>query len=84
MTTYAGQKVDTAFIVRDGYSYTWTSMMPTMGFKVKVAASAGDTGAQASGSYAWNAETIGDYNCEAWTTDESKFAIPTSVTFKAI
>lgn len=85
-TMYNGQKIDTSFIMRDGYSYGWTSMMPTMGYKVKVDTDTqvANTNAAASGSYSFNAQQIGDYNCEIWTTDESKFAVPSSVTFKAL
>lgn len=85
-TMYNGQKIDTSFIMRDGYSYGWTSMMPTMGYKVKVDTDiqAANTNAAASGSYSFNAQQIGDYNCEIWAMDESKFAVPASVTFKAL
>lgn len=81
-TSYNGTNMNISTIARDGYSYTWTSMMPTMGFKAKIVENAtGDANASASGSYSWNAEHIGDYNCEAWSPDASKFSLPTSVTF---
>ncbi len=76
--------IDTGFIVRDGYTYTWTSMMPKFGFKTKVDAEvkAADTSTRTQGSYSFNAEKIGDYDCQAWTVDESKFVLPAGVTFR--
>jgi hypothetical protein len=92
-TEVEGLSVDTNFIVRDGYTYTWSSMMPTMGFKSKISA-AGSAGVQAggivkaesetSGTYSFNAEEIGDYNCEPWTADASVFALPAGVTFQEL
>lgn len=89
-TTVQGRAIDTTMITRDGYTYTWTSMAPTMGFKAKVVAptTEGNTNVNAntktSGSYSWNAEQIGDYNCEAWTVDQSKFTVPSSITFTSV
>lgn len=84
-TNVQGMDVSSMMIVRDGYTYSWTSMMPNTGFKVKVAANAtGDTSAAASGQYSFNAEQIGDYNCEAWTADASMFTVPTDVKFQEI
>ncbi len=80
-----GMNVDSTLIVRDGYTYSWSSMMPTTGFKVKVSGAAqGDANAAASGQYSFNAEQIGDYSCEPWTVDESKFAVPAGVTFREL
>ncbi len=84
-TKTAGMNIATSLIVRDGYSYTWTSVAPTMGFKAKVVDNAVvNTGAAMSASYSWNAQQIGDYNCEAWAADDSMFTVPASVTFKEI
>jgi hypothetical protein len=81
-TSIGGQNITSYMIVKDGYTYSWSSAMATMGFKMKNATQAtGDTGAAASGSYSWNADTIGDYNCNAWTAVESKFSLPASVKF---
>ncbi|MEJ0001840.1 MAG: hypothetical protein WDN09_01490 [bacterium] len=50
---------------------------------MKVSADAAtDTGAGASGTYSWNADQIGDYNCTAWTADAAKFALPASIKFQ--
>ncbi len=83
-TVAEGRTIDTSFIMKDGYSYTWSSMFPSMGFKIKVNTSAAgaNANASASGTYSWNANQIGDYNCEAWTLDASKFALPANITFK--
>ena len=79
-----GKTIQTDFVLRDGYTYTWTSATPSMGFKVKVAAPEGTNVAPASGQIGFNAETIGDYDCEPWTVDESKFTLPPSVTFREV
>lgn len=76
--------VESTVLVRDGYTYSWTSMAPNMGFKVKVVEAKGDTSTSTSGSYNWNAEQIGDYECVPWTVDMSKFAVPTDITFQEL
>ncbi len=77
-----GMNVDSNMVVRDGYTYSWSSMMPT-GYKSKIVApeetTNPDTGT--SGTYSWNAEQIGDYNCESWSPDEAIFALPAGMTF---
>ncbi len=83
-TKVQGLNIDTTFVMRDGYTYTWNSMMPNTGFKSKVTEVNSNNGANASGSYNFNAEEIGDYDCEAWTPDPSKFIIPTNITFKTV
>lgn len=84
-TKVAGLDVTSYFIMRDGYSYSWSSMMPTTGFKVKVDQSTEASGStETSGSYSFNAEQIGDYSCEVWSADESVFTLPSSVTFKEV
>lgn len=86
-TVVSGMNINSTFIVKDGYSYSWTSAAPTMGIKTKIVAQ-GNGGAKSdagmSGSYSWNAEQIGDYNCEAWTLDQTKFTPPTTITFTSI
>lgn len=80
-----GMSINTFFIARDGFTYTWNSMMPTSGFKAKIVApTEADSSASMSASYSFNAETIGDYDCSPWSVDMSKFTIPTSVTFQTI
>ncbi len=84
-TQTQGINVDSSFVVKDGYTYTWSSMLGGRGMKIKnqvpEGGMSGNTGASASGQYGFNAEQIGDYDCKAWTVDESKFTPPSSVTF---
>ena len=81
-TETQGMKIATDLLVRDGYTYTWSSAAP-MGFKAPVVSGDGDTNQNAgtSGTYSWNAEQIGDYDCVAWTVDATTFAIPTGIQF---
>jgi hypothetical protein len=84
-TTIAeGRTMKTWFIMRDGYSYMWGDMMQGSGFKVKIPQvdTTTNTNANTSGTYSWNAEQIGDYNCEEWKVTEATFKVPTNITFK--
>lgn len=84
-TIAEGKNMDTVFITTDGYSYTWSSLLPEMGFKVKIKTDvAGDGNADTSGTYNFNSEQIGDYDCQPWTVDASLFTIPSGVTFTEI
>lgn len=83
-TQYNGQTIDSTFIVRDGYTYAWSSASKNMGFKVKAKTSAStevSAGGNASGTYSFDLDQIGDYNCDAWVADETKFIPPTTITF---
>lgn len=81
-TEVQGTKIDTDLLVRDGYTYTWTSAAP-MGFKAPVVAPDTNTNQNAgmSGTYSWNAEQIGDYDCVAWNPDTATFAVPAGIQF---
>lgn len=85
-TIAEGKTMDTLFIMRDGYSYTWSSTLPNMGFKMKVMSNTDttNTNIDTSGNYSWNTEQIGDYNCEAWSADESMFTLPANITFQEL
>lgn len=85
-TRIQNMNIDSTFIVRDGYTYSWSSVMPTAGFKVKMSGTTTtpDTTTGTTGSYSWNAEQIGDYDCQPWTVDQAKFTVPTNVTFKEV
>jgi len=85
-TTQAqGMSIDTTMILRDGYTYTWSSFAPTMGYKVKVVDDgSANRSTEMSGPYSFDAEQIGDYDCEAWSGDASMFTLPSSVTFQEI
>lgn len=81
-TIAEGRTMETSFISKDGWMYNWSSALPNMGFKAKIVTSAPPTSTDTSGNYSWNANQIGDYNCEAWASDQSKFTVPTNITFK--
>ncbi len=84
-TIIDGKTMTSSFILRDGNSYTWSSALPSMGFIVKVDNGVrGDEGESMSATYNWNAEQIGDYNCEPWVADQSMFALPRGVTFSEV
>jgi len=80
-TVAEGRTIMSTFISKDGWMYTWSSASPGMGFKEKTVKS---PGTDESDIYHWNADQIGDYNCEAWTADQSKFDLPAGVTFKLV
>jgi hypothetical protein len=85
-TQVQGMKIDTSFILRDGFAYTWTSLANT-GYKSKVTPQANTntaTDTKLSGSFNWNADMIGDYDCAPWTVNTSVFAIPANITFQEI
>lgn len=84
-TTIAeGKTMKTSFIMRDGYSYMWGDMMMGSGFKVKIpdVTAATNTNLDTSGTYTWNAEQIGDYDCQPWVASEAMFSLPAKVVFK--
>lgn len=84
-TTVAGMKVDSEFISTGGYTYTWSSMMQGKGFKAKASDTVGgDSSTGTSGQYSFNAEQIGDYDCQPWSADASKFALPSGVVFTEV
>jgi hypothetical protein len=58
--------------------------MMSQGYKVAVKDTSGTVNAGSTGTYSWNADQIGDYNCIPWKADASKFVVPTSITFKEI
>jgi hypothetical protein len=74
-------KVESHLIVRDGYTYTWSPVMP-QGIKTSVTSSGQGSGA-ASGQGA-NANASYSYDCQPWTADASLFVLPTNVTFRAM
>lgn len=70
-------------MVTDGaYAYTWTSSMP-QGFKMAIDANAKASTAT-SGHQDFDYNGALDYNCVAWPTDESKFVVPSNITFTTV
>lgn len=80
---YQGTSMDGIVIIKDGFAYTWGSMMP-MGIKVPIKDDGVNVDAGARGTYSWNAEQIGDYDCKAWNVDEAKFTLPAGINFQEL
>lgn len=74
-----GLAVESHMIQSGGYVYVWSPMMP-QGFKSKSDADSAGTPAGMSGQYADLTQSY-DYDCEAWSGDQSTFALPAGVTF---
>lgn len=81
-TNVGGTNVDSNLIVKDGFTYVWSSMMGNLGFKSPVVEGESDTSASTSGAYSWNGNQIGDYDCKPWSVDNSKFELPAGIEFK--
>lgn len=81
-TTVSGKETVSNILVRDGYTYVWSPDMP-IAMKIAIPKNEVDANinADTSGSYGWNAEQIGDYNCENWNEDQSTFVVPTGIQF---
>lgn len=80
-TVAEGRNMESYFIMKDGYMYNWSSFAPTMGIKIKAQANGQ---AESKDTYSWSTEQIGDYDCEAWTVDSSKFTLPEGVVFTEV
>lgn len=82
-TSVQGMNIETNFIMKDGFYYSWSSTLPNMGYKMKIQdqPQTGNSGAEVSGTYNFNASQIGAYDCKKWSVDESKFEIPVSIKF---
>lgn len=76
-----------SFMVSDGeYFYTWSSSMPNQGFKLKVegVTNTKEEDGEKSTSKDSALSTIDKnytYSCKPWAADNSKFLVPTDVTF---
>jgi hypothetical protein len=79
-TNVSGMNIKTSTIVKDGFVYTWTNMSP-FGFKSKAVDGQGSVVAGTSGTYSWNSEQIGDYDCQPWVPQDSQFELP-NITFQ--
>lgn len=75
-TIAEGRTMQSSFLMKDGYTYNWSG---AMGVKMKV----GDISPEAQATYSWNAGQVGDYTCQPWKADQSKFDVPAGVTFSA-
>ncbi len=81
-TIAEGRTVQTSFLLKDGYSYNWSSISPNNGVKMLVPVDSETS--VSSEVYSWNANQIGDYDCEPWTADASIFVVPTNINFTLI
>ncbi len=69
-------------MISDGeFIYTWSALMPS-GVKLAVDNNVSSTASTTAQSFDYNQKL--DYNCVAWTVDQSKFTLPTEVEFKEI
>jgi len=84
ITTTQDVDITTTFIVRDGYTYNWSSALSNIGFKSKIANNVGTNSPAGTASYIWNPNQVSDYDCQPWIADPSKFVIPTNITFKSV
>ncbi len=83
-TQVQGKTYEGTVVVREGYAYMWSSMMPGIGFKSKVTVDDEGDQSVSSGPYSFNAEQIGDYDCQPWAAVESMFEVPADVTFREV
>lgn len=81
-TTVSGKETMSNILVRDGFTYVWSADMPVaMKIAIPKTEVEANVNTGMSGSYAWNAEQIGDYDCDTWNADQATFAVPTGVQF---
>lgn len=75
-SSVAENSFTSSLIQRDGFIYTWTSIMP-QGFRFPV--SVPDENGETEGFEATDFVT---YECKPWTPEQSKFELPSGVTFE--
>jgi hypothetical protein len=72
-------------MVSDGtYMYTWGTDKKVPGMKIKIDEAAPNTDDKNNPASKVDLDKKMDLNCNPWTLDESKFKIPTDVTFTDI
>jgi hypothetical protein len=69
--------ISSHMIVKNGVSFVWSG---TQGMKMS-ATSTADASAEAQTKQYVDLDAQMDYDCSAWTRDESKFTVPTGVNF---
>ena len=68
-----------SMILKDDYSYVWSG---SQGAKMNVASSAsGSASAGAQAEQSVDLDSQVDYDCQAWSVDQSKFSLPSGVNF---
>jgi hypothetical protein len=84
-TIAEGRTVTSSVLARDGFVYSWSSMMPNKGVKMAMTmAELSNPAASTSGTYVWNASQIGDYSCTPWIAQEPTFGLPSGTTFTTV
>lgn len=84
-TSVQGKNIETSVITKDGYSYTWSSMMPS-GMKAKINTGNTQPNSQTpvSATYAFDGKDIGSYSCVTASIPATAFDIPSTVTFTEV
>lgn len=70
--------IESHIIVRDGFAYTWTSMM-NQGFKFPIGEAEGE--AEVSAEVAAQVNQDYNFSCTPWVVDESVFTLPSTIAF---
>jgi len=68
------------FIVKDGVSYTWTSLA-NVGYKKAATESAGGSASAEDQASIVGVNDKVDYTCTAWNADLTRFNLPSGITF---
>lgn len=76
ITKLGDQNVTNVLVVKDGYTYTWTSNPNIPGLKIKNNVNTTAESEQFS--------SIGDYSCKEWEPSGAMLNIPTSIDFKEV
>ena len=64
-STMADHEMITTMVMRDGYTYTWNTMVTGTGYNVKIDDTKTSTTTMLA-TYAWTPDQIGEYSCEEW------------------
>lgn len=76
-STNQGQTINGHMLVDSGFSYIWTDLNK-QGMKVAITEAQVNT---AANSQAMDLNQDVSYSCKPWVADESKFTLPTDITF---
>jgi len=80
-TVAEGKTMDYNMIQDGGYMYSWSSASP-QGTKMQISELEKANASPTSGQVDLDSEV--DLNCSGWSVDESKFQVPTNITFTDI
>lgn len=78
-TVAEGKKLTTSFIIKDGFSYTWSSS-DQIGVKMPIRIAE----RHEEDAYAWSPDQVGEYSCQPWTGTDASFTVPTNIKFSEI